>query len=72
MIVNFLVALFMTAIAINMFRGLDIQCGCFSTSGEASGKMAGYLIRDGFLLLIGIWIYYYRLRQEKRVLLSLI
>ncbi len=72
MIINVLTTIFIIAIGINMFRGLDIHCGCFSNSGEASGKLYSYLIRDGLLLATGIWIYYYRLKQERIRALSLI
>ncbi len=70
MIINFLVVIFLIAIGVNMYRGLDIYCGCFSTSGEASNKLYLNLIRDGLLLPIGIWIFYFRLKQEKIRVLS--
>jgi uncharacterized membrane protein YphA (DoxX/SURF4 family) len=72
MIINILTTIFIIAIGINMFRGLNIHCGCFSNSGEASGKLYLYLIRDGLLLATGIWIYYYRIKQERIRALSLI
>jgi uncharacterized membrane protein YphA (DoxX/SURF4 family) len=72
MIINILVMIFIFAIGISMFRGLDIHCGCFSTSGEVSGKLYSSLIRDGLILIAGIWIYWYRLKQERIRALSLI
>ena len=72
MIINILMLVFIFAIGISMFRGLDIHCGCFSTSGEAAGKLYRYLIRDGLLLTIGIWIYYYRLKQDRKHVIFLL
>ena len=36
--------------------GLDIDCGCFSSSAESSGRISPfYIFRDGFLVLVSIW-----------------
>ena len=36
----------------NLARGLNIHCGCFSTSTEGTGNvsMAWYVLRDGLFL----------------------
>jgi hypothetical protein len=54
------------ALAFNLARGLDIDCGCFSSSvGPSTGEnMILYLLRDAFLLAIGLFIFFYVLRRE--------
>lgn len=51
---NFLLVVFFAAILFNLARGLDIDCGCFSTAGgnRSGGAMSWYVIRDGILLLL--------------------
>ena len=57
---NALLLIFFTTLVFNMARGLDIDCGCFSTSiGPSSGgQMLWYLFRDGFFLFIGLFLLY--------------
>jgi len=65
MIINTLLIIFMLSFIINMFRGIDISCGCFSVSMEATTETYKYLIRELPLLIAGIWILYYRIKREK-------
>lgn len=52
---NLLLATFLTALIFNMARGLDVDCGCFSTSGKSGGAMWSYLLRDlSFLVVSGL------------------
>lgn len=53
-LVNALMLLFWTALAVSAFRGIDIGCGCFSTAKDSGGNMAWYLVRDGFFVLAGL------------------
>ena len=48
---------FVTALSINLFRGLDISCGCFGKSSKSINW--SYLIRDFSLLLISLFILFY-------------
>jgi len=43
-----------------MARGLDVDCGCFTVSvGPSSGgHMLWYLFRDGFFLLVGLFLFF--------------
>jgi cobalt-zinc-cadmium efflux system protein len=63
---NGLLAVFLVALAFNFARGLDIDCGCFSSSGGPStgGSMILYLLRDAFLLAMGLFIFFHVLRRE--------
>jgi len=46
-----LFTVFLGALAFNAARGLDIHCGCFSTSLDAGGGIAWNLVRD-----LGFWV----------------
>lgn len=49
---NALLWLFFAALLFNHLRGLDIHCGCFSTSVQAGeAPIFWYLLRDGLFLL---------------------
>jgi uncharacterized membrane protein YphA (DoxX/SURF4 family) len=63
---NMLLAVFLVALAFNLARGLDIDCGCFSSSAGPStgGSMLLYLLRDAFLLAMGLLSFFYVLRRE--------
>ncbi len=55
---NLLLITFFGALVFNLARGLDIHCGCFSTSQEGTSNlcMCLYLIRDGIFLLLGLYL----------------
>jgi len=57
---NLLLVSFFGAILFNVTRGLDVDCGCFSTtSGGSSGvSMVWPLLRDGVFLLLGGYLFY--------------
>ena len=57
-IINTLLVIFMIAIIINLFRGLDINCGCF---GTGNGTKIGFtkLIENIVLFLIGILLMFF-------------
>jgi uncharacterized membrane protein YphA (DoxX/SURF4 family) len=57
--VNGLMVVFLAALVFNLTRGLDINCGCFSTGSEAPAMSAGwYLLRDAGFLAVGIFLFY--------------
>jgi uncharacterized membrane protein YphA (DoxX/SURF4 family) len=54
---NFLVILllvFMVAIGINVVRGVDLECGCFTVSSKAKSASLQLLLRDLVYLIIGL------------------
>ena len=53
LIINSLLIVFITAIVINLFRGLDINCGCFGTGNGTKIGLAK-LIENSILLFMGI------------------
>jgi uncharacterized membrane protein YphA (DoxX/SURF4 family) len=59
MITTIMLAIFTIALAISLYRGLSISCGCFSTDPEAEKISWFYLLRDSILFIIssGIFVY---------------
>jgi len=49
-ILSILLAVFIVALTINLIRGVDISCGCFSTSSEYSNLLA-VIIRDVLMFI---------------------
>jgi rhodanese-related sulfurtransferase len=55
---------FLAALVFNLARGLDINCGCFSSGSDAPAMSAGwYLLRDVGFLAVGIFLFYAELRH---------
>lgn len=60
LLANAMLIVFLGAIASAYFRGIDLNCGCFSSSPEASGDMLFYIVRDIVFVAIGLtaaWLY---------------
>ena len=64
---NGLLVVFMTAIFYNMVRGLDISCGCFSTSASESPIGVGTILRDLSFLLIALYLFVAVFMQQRPV-----
>lgn len=60
-IINAMLLAFIAAIAFNLLRGHEFDCGCFSMSGtKGSSAAAALLVRDVFCLMAGIYIMRFR------------
>lgn len=53
-----LLVVFFGALVFNVARGLDVHCGCFTTSTEGDPATTWYLIRDAAFLLMGGYLFY--------------
>ena len=53
-IINGLIVMFTLVVGVSLIRGLDIHCGCFTTSPDAKSDMAQVLARDIILLAAGL------------------
>ncbi len=64
-----LMLVFLAAMIFNLARGLDIHCGCFSTSTEGTNDlpMAWYVFRDGLFLLPALYLFYRALVGRRRM-----
>ena len=47
---------FMIALSYNLVRGLDISCGCFSSSSSADAAGIGTVLRDGMFLVVSLYL----------------
>ena len=57
LIATALFSIFAGALTINLIRGLDIACGCFSTAASGGSSISGfYLLRDLSLLLMSLQV----------------
>jgi uncharacterized membrane protein YphA (DoxX/SURF4 family) len=55
---NALLGLFFVALIFNYLRGLNIDCGCFSTTAEeGEAPMLWYLVRDAGFLAVAGWLW---------------
>ncbi|MDR3639734.1 MAG: MauE/DoxX family redox-associated membrane protein [Humidesulfovibrio sp.] len=50
-----LLAVFWIALFIDYFRGIDVACGCFSSSPEETAPMLWYIGRDALLLGLALF-----------------
>lgn len=62
-----LLLVFYGALLFNVARGLDIHCGCFSTSTDGAPATTWYLIRDGAFLLMGGYLFFKEVASRSRV-----
>ena len=53
---NFLLTAFMGSLIFNMARGLDIYCGCFSTSATQSSIDIWIVLRDASFLILSMYL----------------
>ena len=59
LIISFLLVVFIVAISINLFRGIDLNCGCFSTDPAGKKEGASLLIKDFAYLFLGFMIFFF-------------
>jgi putative oxidoreductase len=53
-----MLVVFVVAISSAMARGLNIDCGCFSTTGEGTRAALPHLILDIVLLAAAFWLWF--------------
>lgn len=51
-----LMAVFMSALGYNIYRGIDVNCGCFTLDETAPGSMWLYLVRDAVFLAMAVGV----------------
>ena len=57
--IDLLLLIFLFATSFNLYRGVDVTCGCFSVSPDAGGETALNLVRNSLLLAAGLWLLIY-------------
>lgn len=67
LVIDIMMMIFTLALLFNVYRGLDVSCGCFSLSLQTQkGMYLYYILRDIVLLAMGIWILVYRLNKDRK------
>ena len=46
-----LTIVFIAALSVALFRGVNIECGCFSTTSKAKGPVVDLIVRDTIMLV---------------------
>jgi uncharacterized membrane protein YphA (DoxX/SURF4 family) len=64
LLLTFLLFLFIIALGVNAFRGIDVSCGCFSTSASDTENPLLLILRDLLILLPGLVIIFFS-RENK-------
>lgn len=64
LIFDILMIIFILALTFNIYRGIDVACGCFSVAAPGEKITIFTIARDLSLLAVGLWILYYRLKTE--------
>ncbi len=59
LIVTALLLVFSIALSIDLYRGLDISCGCFTTSRDAQHISWIYLVRDLILSVMAVSVFFF-------------
>jgi uncharacterized membrane protein YphA (DoxX/SURF4 family) len=61
LMVNAMLLVFITALSINLIRGHEFDCGCFSIDSGTQKNFVGPLIFRNFLILaLGLHVFFYR------------
>ena len=69
LIVSAMLLVFITALSINLIRGHEFDCGCFSINSGARETFAGPLIiRDFLILALGLHVFFYRNARQLCIL----
>jgi uncharacterized membrane protein YphA (DoxX/SURF4 family) len=67
-LLNVLLIIFFAALLFNLYRGININCGCFSTSAKPSesGSMITDVIRDAVFLAMAIYLFIQTYIENRR------
>lgn len=54
-VLSALTTIFIIALSINWFRGVNLECGCFSASSKVKGAIGSLIVRDVVLLAAALY-----------------
>ncbi len=59
LLISFLLVIFVIAISVNVFKGVDLNCGCFSTDPAGKKEGISLLFRDFLYLFMGLLVFFF-------------
>ena len=62
-IISAMLAVFTIAISLNLVRGIEASCGCFSTRADAAVSDGWNLVRNGALIWLALAVYLDAIRR---------
>lgn len=65
-IITGMLIVFMAALSYNIYRGMDIHCGCFTLTENAPSSMWFDLVRDALFLSLAVGIGLHRSPEEQK------
>ncbi len=63
LIINLLLVFFTVVLAVTAFRGINVSCGCFSTSTAVKSNLAIRIIEDFGMLALGLHVMFFGEKQ---------
>ncbi len=63
LIINLLLVFFTAVLAITAFRGINVSCGCFSTSTAVKSNLVIRIIEDFGMLALGLHVMFFGNKQ---------
>jgi len=68
LLINGLLIIFMVALAVTAARGINVACGCFTTSLQAKSNLIFRIFEDVGMLILGIYIFFFTQKaKEERI-----
>ncbi len=65
-LLSLLLLAFILALGVNALRGIDVSCGCFSTSAEIKENAWALILRDLLILIPGLVVVFFGREKGKR------
>ncbi|MCK4427996.1 MAG: DoxX family membrane protein [candidate division Zixibacteria bacterium] len=59
LLISFLLVIFLFAISVNVLRGVDLNCGCFSTDPAGKKEGISLLFKDFLFLFMGFMVFFF-------------
>jgi len=59
LLISLLLVIFLFAISVNVLRGVDLNCGCFSTDPAGKEEGISLIFRDLIFLFMGFMIFFF-------------
>jgi uncharacterized membrane protein YphA (DoxX/SURF4 family) len=66
-LLSLLLLAFILALGINAFRGINLSCGCFSTSATDTENVYVLIFRDLLILIPGLMIIFFTREKSNRI-----